>query len=181
MNGFGEQTVAAITTAYRVDTVLLLPIINLSTAISTLVAQQTGAGNKEDAEKIFRLGTVLMSVMSLILTVVIILTGKNLLSIFGLSKEAVSIGETFFKTIAVFYIFNGLAMSIKGYLEGMADMLFSGAAGIASLAVRIMCSYLFAGLWDNMVVAYAEAFSWIFLVLVFGLRFIYFYRKTKNV
>ena len=80
-----------------------------------------------------------MSVMSLILTVVIILTGKNLLSIFGLSKEAVSIGETFFKTIAVFYIFNGLAMSIKGYLEGMADMLFSGAAGIASLAVRIMC------------------------------------------
>lgn len=181
MNGFGEQTVAAITTAYRVDTVLLLPIINLSTAISTLVAQQTGAGNKEDAEKIFRLGTVLMSVMSLILTVVIILTGKNLLSIFGLSKEAVSIGETFFKTIAVFYIFNGLAMSIKGYLEGMADMLFSGAAGIASLAVRIMCSYLFAGLWDNMVVAYAEVFSWIFLVLVFGLRFIYFYRKTKNV
>ena len=29
MNGFGSQTVAAVTTAYRVDSVVMLPIINL--------------------------------------------------------------------------------------------------------------------------------------------------------
>lgn len=47
MNGFGEHTVSAITAAYRVDSMLLLPIVNFSTAISTLVAQETGAENKE--------------------------------------------------------------------------------------------------------------------------------------
>lgn len=51
-------------------------------------------------------------------------------------------------------------------------MLFSGIAGICSLGVRILCSYLFVGVWGNMVVAYAEAFSWIFLVIVFALRYI---------
>ena len=116
MNGFGEQTVAAITTAYRVDTVLLLPIINLSTAISTLVAQETGAGNKETAKKIFKQGTVLMSAMSLVLTGVILVTGKMLLSLFGLGAGAVNIGGDFFRAIAVFYVINGLGMSIKGYL-----------------------------------------------------------------
>ena len=38
------QTVAAITSAYRVDCIILLPIINLGTAISTVAAQNTGAG-----------------------------------------------------------------------------------------------------------------------------------------
>lgn len=44
MNGFGDQTVAAITTAYRVDTVLLLPIINFGSGVATMVAQNAGAG-----------------------------------------------------------------------------------------------------------------------------------------
>lgn len=171
MNGFGEQTVAAITTAYRVDSVLLLPIINFSTAISTLVAQETGAGNEEAAKKIFRTGTAMMSVISLTLTAVILLAGEILLSMFGLTAESVGIGRSFFRSIAVFYVVYGLSMSVKGYLEGVSDLLFSGITGICALGVRILCSYLFAGIWGNMVVAYAEAFSWVFLLAVFALRY----------
>lgn len=176
MNGFGEQTVAAITTAYRVDSVLLLPILNFSTAISTIVAQKTGAGNSKSAKKAFHIGTILMAAMSVGLTIVILLTGNMLLSMFGLTSEAVAIGDEFFKTISLFYVIFGISMSIKGYLEGTADMLFSGIIGICSLGVRIVCSYAFEGVFNNMVIAYAEAFSWIFLLLVFFLR----YCKKKN-
>lgn len=171
MNGFGEKTVAAITTAYRVDTVLLLPVINFSSAISTLVAQETGAGNHENGKKIFRLGTILMAAMSVVLAGIIFAFGKTLLSIFGLGAESVAIGERFFRTIAMFYIFNCLSMSIRGYLEGISDLLFSSVIGICSLGVRIACSYAFAAVWGNMVVAYAEAFSWIFLVIVYAWRY----------
>ena len=45
MNSFGTQTVAAITTAYRVDSILLLPIINLGSGISTVTAQNMGASD----------------------------------------------------------------------------------------------------------------------------------------
>lgn len=182
MNGFGEHTVSAITTAYRVDSVLFLPIINFSTAISTLVAQETGTGNEEAAKRIFKLGTGLMAILSIVLTGAIILLGRPLLSIFGLGAESVEIGVTFFRTISVFYLVYGLSMSIKGYLEGCADMLFSGIVGICSLGVRILCSYLFSGPWGNMVVAYAEAFSWFFLLIAFAIRYIYKAkgRKTKG-
>ena len=47
MNGFGEQTVAAITTAYRVDTVIFLPIINFGSGIATMVSQKIEAGERE--------------------------------------------------------------------------------------------------------------------------------------
>lgn len=172
MNGFGEQTVAAITTAYRVDSMLFLPIINFSTAISTLVAQETGAGNEKATVKIFKLGTIIMSVISILLTVLIMALGKSLLSVFGLSSESVAIGKNFFRSISVFYIIYGLSMSIKGYLEGISDMLFSGIVGICSLIVRILCSYLFKDVFENMVVAYAEVFSWVFLLALFILRYL---------
>ena len=177
MNSFGEQTVAAVTTAYRVDTVLLLPIVNFSTAIATLAAQEKGAGNEDKAKKVFKLGVVMMTAISLVLTAVIILCGKYLLAMFGLTAASVGIGDRFFKTIAAFYVVYGISMSIKGYLEGMSDMVFSGAVGICSLGVRIACSYLFAGVFGNMVIAYAEAFSWIFMLAVFAVRCFHKMRK----
>lgn len=177
MNGFGEQTVAAITTAYRIDMVLLLPVINLSTAIATMVAQQIGADNRENAKKFFKLGTILMEIIALSLTIIIVLTGKYLLALFGLEAESVIIGERFFRTIAVFYVANGLSMSLKGYLEGIADMTFAGIMEICSLGVRLFCSYLFVSIWNNMVVAYAEGFAWVFLVVVFRIRLLLLEKK----
>lgn len=119
----------------------------------------------------------MMTVISFILAAVILLAGKTMLRMFGLTEESTAIGENFFRTIAAFYIVYGLSMSIKGYLEGRSDLLFSGIAGISALGVRIICSYLFAGIWGNMVIAYAEGISWVFLLAVFICRYI---RKRKN-
>lgn len=177
MNSFGSQTVAAITTAYRVDTILLLPITNFSTGISTLVAQNLNSTNKALSKKIFKLGIILMAIISLMLTAVILIFGETLISMFGLTAKSTAIGKSFFITISKFYIIYGLSMAIRGYLEGISDMIFSGIAGILSLAVRIICSYLFAGVFNNMVIAYAEAFSWIFLFIIFVAR--YFYKNHK--
>ena len=104
MNGFGTQTVAAITTAYRVDTIILLPIINLGSAIATMVAQANGARDKERIRKFFQIGTVLMIGISLALTVLVIPTGGYLISMFGVEAEAARIGRDFFQRIAAFYV-----------------------------------------------------------------------------
>ena len=68
MNGFGEQTVAAITTAYRVDTVLLLPIINFGSGIATVAAQNIGAGRPERAKQALKTGTLMVAGVALLLT-----------------------------------------------------------------------------------------------------------------
>ena len=159
---------------------LFLPIINFSTAISTLVAQETGAGRPDTAKRIFKIGVGMMCVISFVMTAVILLAGKPMLSMFGLTAESIAIGEAFFRAIAVFYIIYGLCMSLKGYLEGASDLLFSGISGILALGVRILCSYLFVGIWGNMVVAYAEAFSWIFLLCLFVFRYLTRTSRQKN-
>lgn len=58
-------------------------------------------------------------------------------------------------------------------------MLFSGIVGILSLGVRIVCSFAFKPAFGRSVIAYAEAFSWIFLLLVYSLYFFLQSRKER--
>lgn len=177
MNGFGTQTVAAITTAYRIDTIVLLPIINLGSGISTLVAQSYGAGNHCRTRSICKAGTAVMAVISLLLTLLVIPTGGHLIALFGAGAEAVHIGSDFFIRIASFYVIYGLAMSVRGYLEGIGDVTYSSAAGILALLLRIFLSYSLVSIFANMVIAYAEAFSWILLLALYVIRAVW---KTRN-
>lgn len=170
MNGFGTHTVTAVTTAYRVDSIVMLPILNLGSGISTLVAQKTGSGEKKEANQILIVGTITMALVALLLTAVVIPNGGYLVAMFGASQEAVNIGKSFFLRIASFYLVFGLATSVRSYLEGVGDMAYSSVAGIVSLAVRIILSYAMVSLFDNMVIAYAEAFSWVVLLLLYILR-----------
>ncbi len=172
MNGFGEQTVAAVTTAYRVDSVILLPIINFGSGIATVVAQNIGAGETKRARKVLKTGAGLMAVISLCLTALVLLAGGSLIAMFGLTRESVEIGIAFFRSIASCYAIFGLAMAVRGYLEGTGDMLFSGIAGIAALGVRIAASYAFADTFGNRVIGYAEAFSWVVLLLLYVSRYL---------
>lgn len=177
MNGFGEQTVAAITTAYRVDSVIILPIVNFGSGIATIVAQNIGAGNTVRARQALKTGVLMISAVSLCLTVLVLAAGGNLIAIFGLTPASVEIGKSFFRGIASCYVVYGLAMAVRGYLEGTGDMVFSGIAGVISLFVRIAASYAFARAVGNMIIAYAEAFSWVVLLLIYVVRFFY---KTRG-
>lgn len=179
MNGFGTQTVAAITTAYRVDSIALLPIINLGSGISTLVAQSHGAGEEKRAKKIFIVGTAVMLVVSLLLTLLVVPTGGRLIALFGAGEEAVAIGNSFFQRIACFYFIYGLATAVRGYLEGLGDVVYSSIIGIVSLAFRIFASYAFASLCGNMIIAYAEAFSWGILLALYFIRMLWKRNRTK--
>ena len=173
MNGFGTQTVAAITTAYRVDTMVLLPIINLGSGISTIVAQFYGAGEKTRTKKVFTVGAAMMAVVSLALTAVVITTGGHLIAMFGVGPESTEIGWRFFRRIASFYLVFGMATAMRGYLEGMGDVLYSSAAGVLSLITRIVLSYTLATFWGNMIIAYAEAFSWVLLLMLYFVRILW--------
>ena len=57
-------------------------------------------------------------------------------------------------------------------------MLYSGIAGILFLVVRIIGSYAMDDIFGNMVIAWAEAIAWIFLLLEFVVR--YWYRTRRK-
>ncbi len=171
MNKFGTQTVTAITTAYRIDTLVMLPIVNLGSGISTVVAHSHGAGNEKRTRKTLAAGVILSLAVSLLLTALVIPMGGKMISVFGAGDAAVEIGNAFFIRIASFYPVFGLTTAFRGYLEGKGDLLYSGIAGVTALAVRIIASYAIAPLCGNMAIAYAEMVSWALLLFLYLFRF----------
>ena len=180
MNGFGDATVTAITTAYRVDTIILLPIINLGSAISTLTAQSHGAGDSARAGRILSVGCAVMSAVALALTAAVIPAGGHLIAMFGAEGDVVAIGADFFRCIAPYYAVYGLAMCVRGYIEGLGDMFCSSGVGIAALALRIGLSYALTGIFWNMTIAYAEAFCWVLMLALYLLRLAALRRRAKG-
>lgn len=180
MNGFGTQTVAAITTAYRVDTVLLLPITNLSSGISTVAAQNMGAGQPGRARETLRVGSIIMAVTSLALTGVVLLVGGPVIALFGVTEQAAAQGAEFFANIAGFYLIYGLAMSLRGFLEGLGDVLYSSLAGIGALGLRIALSYALAPWAGWRIIAWAEAVSWTVMLVLYWARYLTKGRKLTR-
>ena len=71
-------------------------------------------------------------------------------------------------------------MAMRGYVEGMGRVVFSGMCGIATLALRIVLSYLMKPALDNMAIAWAEAVAWCFQLLVYALFILLFLRPGKE-
>ena len=167
MNSFGTPTVAAITTAYRIDGVVMLPITNLSTGIAIITSQNTGAGNHKRARRCLFVGLGMMAVISFCLTAMMLTFSGTLIALFGVTPESTLIGKQFFASLAWFYIIYGAAMAMRGYTEGIGKVFFSGAFGITQLSIRVALSYILRPVFDNMVIAYAEAFSWCALLAMY--------------
>lgn len=184
MNGFGSPTVAAITTAYRIDNVLMLPVINFGMGVATAVAQNMGVGDSRRARRVLYAGGAAMAVIAVSLTGVVLLCGHGLLALFGLSEQSVEIGTAFFRSIARFYLVFGAATVLRNYLEGCGKVLFSSAVNVFALGVRIVLSYRVGAGLGSGIFAFAEGVSWGIMLLLFALRCLWpaaRRRKPENV
>lgn len=180
MNSFGSITVLAITTAYRVDSMMLLPIFNLGAAISSMTARARGADDRGRIQSTLTTGLVMMTVVCVVLSVVMFVFGAQFVAIFGVGSGALSIGSQFFRDLSIFYTLFGIGIVLRSVLEGLGDMTWSSAIGIGMLAVRILFSYLLRPVFAERTIAIAEGFAWILMLLVLVARCAAVHRQLQK-
>lgn len=174
MNGFGSNVVAGITTAYKVDSLSLLPVINVSSALSTFTAQNVGAKNRERVEKGFKVGAMIILPVSILTALIVVLGGSSFLYMFGVSDEVCYIGKTFLYTCSIFYIFFALHNLFVGFLQGTGSVVITATSNVISLFVRLVLSCIFASVFGFRIIAYSEIISWIVGALIV---FVYYKKK----
>ncbi|MBR6615128.1 MAG: MATE family efflux transporter [Lachnospiraceae bacterium] len=179
MNSFGSITVAAISTAYRVDSIIMLPVMNLGAGISTITSQNLGAGQKDRVKKGLYVGIGIMAVVAAFMTIIVINFGGTLVALFGIEEESVMVGKAFFRALAMFYVLFSVSVAIRGYIQGIGDVNYTTIVGMSSLAVRIVMSYLLKPVLGNMVIAWAEVISWWYMFLMYSGRLLWL-RKNSS-
>ena len=122
-NSFGEMLIAANVIIMRVDGFAMLPNFSFGTAMTTYSGQNIGARKKDRVLQGAKQGTILVVLTSTVLTILILLFGKPLMSIFTETQELVELARYMMGIIAVGYIAVAVTQSLSGVMRGAGDTM----------------------------------------------------------
>ena len=118
INSLGTIVMAASSAAYNIE-IFVYDILNsFSQACTTFVGQNFGAGKIRRCRKVLILCIVEDAIATACAIILILLAGKNLISIFNNDPQVISLGYT--RLIMVFsaYTFSMLYENMSGYMRG---------------------------------------------------------------
>ena len=122
-NSFGEMLIAANVIIMRVDGFAMLPNFSFGTAMTTYAGQNIGAKKTDRVIKGAKQGTLLAVATSTVLTVLILIFGKQLMGIFTQTQELVDLSRHMMGIIAVGYIAVAVTQSLSGVMRGAGDTM----------------------------------------------------------
>ncbi len=141
-NQFGEMFIAANVVIMRVDGFAMMPNFSFGTAMTTYAGQNVGAGRYDRVAQGAKQGTWLAVACSTVITIVILLFGKGLMSIFSDTVELVDLSYYLMKILAIGYIAMAITQSLSGVMRGVGDtMTPMWISLITTVLVRVPVAY----------------------------------------
>ena len=123
-NSFGEMVIAANVIIMRVDGFAMMPNFSFGTAMTTYAGTECGrtshgpcgAGSPSR-------GTAIALGTSAVITLLILVFGKNLMAIFTDTSELVTLSANMMKILAVGYLAMAITQSLSGVMRGAGDTM----------------------------------------------------------
>jgi Na+-driven multidrug efflux pump len=159
---YGTMSLASYGVGSNILQVVMIIGMGFSQAVSTLVAQNIGAGKVTRAARIGRLGAI-VSFWSLTgIGIVVFLLAAQLVTFFVPEDPAVIAGAAvFLRTIALTWGFLGVQLSVTGVLKGSGNMITSM---ILALVSQFVLQFPLAYLLSNHGSMGVEGIWWAFPV-----------------
>lgn len=123
INSLGTVVIAASSAAFNIEIVAYNVMNSFSQACTTFVGQNFGANKLDRCKKTLFLCLIEDAIASGTAILIVLITGKFLLSIFNNNPEVIEIGYTRLVIIFIAYIFSMLYEVMSGYLRGFGFSL----------------------------------------------------------
>lgn len=123
INSLGTVVMAASSAAFNIEVVAYDVLNSFSQACTTFVGQNYGAGNLDRCRKTLALCLVEDAIASGTAILLVLGSGRFLLSIFNRDPEVISIGYTRLMMVFTAYFFSMLYEVMSGYLRGFGISL----------------------------------------------------------
>ena len=135
VNRFASTILAGWTAYNRVDSFAMLPMMSLSTSITTFIGQNLGAGNLDRAKKAVRIGVVMGLVTMTVLLTPLMLFAPQLTKLFNSDSEVIRYGSWFIRVISPFYLAFAINQVYLGALRGAGNTRSSMIICLSSFVV----------------------------------------------
>ena len=122
-NSFGEMVIACNVIVMRVDGFAMMPNFSFGSAMTTFAGQNIGAQRLDRVEQGTKEGTKIAVTVSTIITILLLLFGKNLMSVFTDTAELVDLSMRMMRILAVGYIAMAVTQCLSGVMRGAGDTI----------------------------------------------------------
>jgi len=121
-NSFGDMFVAANVIIMRVDGFAMMPNFSFGTALTTYAGQNVGAGKYDRIPKGAKQGTLMAVGCSALLTVIILIFGRQIMGLFSNdAPEVIEMSYRLMFILAAGYIAMAVTQSLSGIMRGAGD------------------------------------------------------------
>lgn len=144
-NSFGEMVIACNVIVMRVDGFAMMPNFSFGTAMTTYTGQNIGAKKMDRVEKGTRHGLMIAVGISTVITVLILVFGRYLVSVFTDTAELVDLSMHMMRILAIGYIAMAVTQSLFGVMRGAGDtMTPMWISLINTIVIRVPVAYSIA-------------------------------------
>lgn len=174
---FGSDALTAYSAASRVESIALLLILNLSSALSSFVGQNYGAKLLTRVKQSLKSSLKITCIISFFTMLIFCFFGKQIMSWFSQTPEVVNIGYEYLIIMGIFWLILGAMNIFQSFFRGLGDTFIPMLISILSLwAIRLPLSYLLSfelgttGIWIGAPVAW----------LIGLIAYLIYYYKAKH-
>ena len=166
-NTFGFETIAAMTTAMRVEQLGAQPMVSFGIAMSTYVAQNYGAKMVARIRRGVFQCSVLSLVLSIVLALFVFVFGKQIVGIFvpdeapQLVDNVTSLAQTYLNISVIFYFFLGQIFIFRNSCQGMGNSVIPMISSIIELFMRAFAAVYLAKMFGFVGLCMASPLAWI--------------------
>ena len=164
INGFGSMTVAGVTAAQRINAFISCPIEAIGATMAPYSGQNMGAGKLDRVGKGLRDASLLGFVISAVLFVFVLLTGKQLSLLFLDTADAqvVTYSYRFLVFTAAGYCLLVLVNTVRFTIQGMGFSVFAITSGVLEMIARSLAGLVVVPLIGYTGICLAHPMAWIF-------------------
>lgn len=138
INGFGVAASAAAGICNKFEGFAMLPSTAIASAISTIAAQNIGAGNWKRAGKALWISIFFAFTASMIFFLWAGISSESILQIFKAEGAVITAGEQYLHYFRYDFLLVAFGFTMNGFFNGCGRTLFAMVNGIAaSLCIRI--------------------------------------------
>lgn len=142
VNSYGVTVSAAVGAVGKYNSFAILPVIAMNAAISSMCAQNLGAGLEDRAKKTCFVGLIISMVMSYSIFILTLLFPEQILGVFSNDKELIHVGVIYLRAFSIDYCLVPFYFSLNGLFIGAGHSTFSLFTNImAAIVVRMPVAY----------------------------------------
>lgn len=179
VNTMGVNAMAAFAAASRVDDFAYTPQQNIGHAMTTLMAQNRGAGKHERVRQGFLAGMRIEAVYGLAIMAVCFFGAGPIMRLFADEPEVVALGVRFLRLVSLLYLLPSATNGIQGGFRGVGQLQVTLNSSLLNMGGRVAAAALFVLVFhmDIEALPWSYAVGWL-CMLVYELPLLFRLLKT---